>query len=156
MDKNDFDICFGCCPNSSWVSVCHTSISHELHRYKIKQPQGLRLSGTQIFWNKAFGHHSLQHKQTCSAAYPQFLYRQRCFNRFMIVKYMDFHIFPTLAEAYAESFFPRRESISIKSSVVHLKLRTTTRAPLGATTYRGSDFYFLTCNLKLNRSSQDN
>lgn len=30
MDENDFDICFGCCPISAWISVCHTSISHEL------------------------------------------------------------------------------------------------------------------------------
>lgn len=30
MDENVFDIRFGCCPISAWISVPHTSISHEL------------------------------------------------------------------------------------------------------------------------------
>lgn len=56
-DENAFDICFGCCPISARISVFHPSVSHELEAKRKTPPEGPRLSGAPIFWNKSSGHH---------------------------------------------------------------------------------------------------
>lgn len=42
VDKNYFDICFGCRTISAWVSVCHASISHD--------PESNTARGAMAFW----------------------------------------------------------------------------------------------------------
>lgn len=39
-DENAFDICFGCCPISAWISVFHPSVSHELEAKEKRRRRG--------------------------------------------------------------------------------------------------------------------
>lgn len=72
MDENDFDICFGCCLISAWISVRHTSISHEL------DPNANPAEGATAVWYSNLLEQSLwtsksraQANNICLAAYAR-------------------------------------------------------------------------------------
>ena len=78
-----------------------------------------------------------------------------CFNRFMVTQYMAYDIISAAAEACAEDFSSNRTNIHWTLCGA-FRRRPSMRAPLGAGTYLSPDFYFHTCNLRLNRSAHNN
>lgn len=92
-------------------------------------------------------------KQHMLSSYPSLL--SGVATIIVVMPYKADDTFPAAAEACAEDFSSNGTNIH---RILHgaFKQRPTMRAPLGARTYLSPDFYFLTCNLKLNRSAQDN
>lgn len=164
-DENAFDICFGCCPISAWISVFHPSVSHELEAKEKGRRRGRGCLVLPSFEISPLDIVSAAQTTACAKQIPLFLF---------FIFFFPFTLLP-LQQVHGQAIYgwwylqqhpthvlkilPQTKLIFLISSAAHSKLNQLREQPPHPPWEPGPvspDFYFLSCNLKFNGSAGDN